>query len=136
MKRSEAVKLRAVIETAAVSLDDRTASTAEMLFPMMRYDGSLIPAGMRINWGGVLKRAAVDVWDRPENNPDNAPTCWEDISYRDGYRIIPDVITVGLAFANGEKGWWTDGLLYESLADNNVYTPAAYSANWRVVEVV
>lgn len=124
------------IEKLVAEIDDATASTVVSLYPGMKYDGSLIPAGTRINWGGVLKRAAVDVWDRLENNPDNAPTCWEDIMYRDGYRIIPDVITVGLAFENGERGWWTDGLLYESLVDNNVYTPAAYSANWRVVEVV
>lgn len=135
MKRSEAVKMRAVIEKAAASLDDATASTAETLFPTMKYDGSLIEAGTRINWNGTLKRAAVDLWDAEHNDPDHAPTRWEDIQYRDGYRIIPDVITVGLAFANGEKGWWTDGLLYESTADNNVYTPAAYREHWKVVEV-
>lgn len=135
MKRSEAVKMRAVIEKAAASLDDATASTAETLFPAMKYDGGLIEAGTRINWKGTLKRAAVDLWDAEHNDPDHAPTCWEDIQYRDGYRIIPDVITVGLAFSNGEKGWWTDGLLYESLADNNVYTPAAYREHWKVVEV-
>lgn len=135
MKRSEAAKMRAVIEKAAASLDDATASTAETLFPAMKYDGGLIRAGVRINWNGVLKRAAVDLWDRPDCSPDNAPEMWEDVLYRDGYRIIPDVITVGLAFANGEKGWWTDGLLYESLADNNVYTPAAYREHWKVVEV-
>ena len=121
------------IETLTASLDDAMASTVIPLYPKMRYDGSLIPAGTRINWNGVLKRAAVDVWDFEHNDPDHAPTCWEDVSYRDGYRIIPDVITVGLAFANGEKGWWTDGLLYESLADNNVYTPEEYAANWREV---
>lgn len=123
------------IETLTESLDDATASTVIPLYPKMRYDGSLIQAGTRINWNGVLKRAAVDVWDFEHNDPDHAPTRWEDISYRDGYRIIPDVITVGLAFANGEKGWWTDGLLYESLADNNVYTPEAYREHWKVVEV-
>lgn len=123
------------IETLTASIDDAVASTVIPLFPAMRYDGSLIRVGTRINWNGALKRAAVDLWDAEHNDPDHAPTLWEDIQYRDGYRIIPDVITVGLAFANGEKGWWTDGLLYESLADNNVYTPAAYREHWKVVEV-
>lgn len=123
------------IETLTASLDDATASTVIPLYPVMKYDGSLIEGGTRINWNGVLKRAAVDLWDAEHNDPDHAPTLWEDIQYRDGYRIIPEVITVGLAFANGEKGWWTDGLLYESLADNNVYTPAAYREHWKVVEV-
>lgn len=123
------------IDTLTASIDDATASTVIPLFPAMKYDGGLIRSGTRINWNGTLKRAAVDLWDRPDCSPDNAPEMWEDVLYRDGYRIIPDVITVGLAFANGEKGWWTDGLLYESLVDNNTYTPAAYREHWNVVEV-
>lgn len=120
------------IETLTESLDDATASTVIPLYPKMRYDGSLIPAGTRINWNGTLKRAAVDLWDAEHNDPDHAPTLWEDIQYRDGYRIIPEVITVGLAFSAGERGWWGD-VLMESIPDNNVYTPEEYAANWREV---
>ena len=122
------------IETLTASIDDATASTVIPLYGGMKYDGNLIEAGTRINWNGTLKRAAVDLWDREDNDPDHAPTLWEDIMYRDGYRIIPDVITVGLAFSNGEKGWWGDDL-YESTADNNVYTPAAWADNWKAVQM-
>ena len=132
MKRAEAIHLRSIVEQATKSLDDKTASTAVSLYPAMRYDGGLIRAGTRINWRGTLKRAAVDLWDREDNDPDHAPTLWEDIQYRDGYRIIPDVITVGLAFSAGERGWWGD-VLMESIPDNNVYTPEEYAANWREV---
>lgn len=120
------------IEILTANLDDATASTVIPLYPAMRYDGNLIKNGTRINWGGVLKRAAVDLWDAEHNDPDHAPTLWEDIQYRDGYRIIPDVITVGLAFSAGERGWWGD-VLMESIPDNNVYTPEEYAANWRKV---
>ncbi|MBO5671407.1 MAG: hypothetical protein J6S41_07645 [Clostridia bacterium] len=122
MKRSEAVKLRSAMVQASASLDDRIASEAPSMFPRMDYSGKLIRSGTRINWNGVLKRAAVDLWDTEANNPDHAPTLWEDIMYRDGYRIIPEVITVGLAFSAGERGWWGD-VLMESIPDNNVYTP-------------
>jgi hypothetical protein len=87
--------------------------------------------GTRINWNGVLKKAAVDLWDTPENNPDNAPALWEDIQYRAGHRIIPEVITVTSAFGKDETGWWGD-VLYCSLKDANVYTPEAYPAGWAV----
>lgn len=133
MKRAEALYLRAVVEQAVTSLDDKTASTVATLFPRLREDGALVRAGTKINWNGVLKRAAVDLWDRPENNPENAAGLWEDIAYRDGYRIIPEKITVGLAFSNGERGWWKD-ILHESTVDNNVYTPEEYADNWIVVE--
>ena len=133
MNRAEALRLRAIIETAAASLDDKMASTAPTLFPRLRQDGSLIKAGTRINHNGSIKRAAVDLWDTEANNPDNAPTLWEDILYRNGYRIIPDVITAGTAFALDELGWWGDKL-YKSLLSANVYTPEQYPNGWELQE--
>ena len=127
----KARKMRAAMETAAVSLDDATASTAPELFPRLKRDGSLVKAGTRICWGGTLKRAAVDLWDNAENTPDAAPTLWEDIDYRDGYRVIPSVITAGTAFAMDELGWW-GGELYKSKLAANVYTPEQYPAGWEV----
>lgn len=114
---------------AAQSLDDKDASEAVELFDGMRYDGSLIEEGTRINWFGTLKQAAVDLWDEERNNPDNAPTLWQDIAYKQGIRIIPTIITAATAFAKGEQGWWHDEV-YESLIDANVYTPEQYPAGW------
>ena len=84
MKRREAENLRYVIEQAADSLDDKTASTAATLFPGLKGNGALVKAGTRINWNGGIKRAAVDLWDTAENDPDHAGVLWEDIAYRDG----------------------------------------------------
>ena len=131
-KWTEAAKVvRATMNKAGAMLDDAQASTVVDLYPGLLADGSLIQAGTRINWRGQLKRAAVDLWDTETNNPDNAPALWEDVNYRDGYRIIPEVITAGLAFAKGEIGWWGD-VLYRSLMDANVYTPDQYAAGWEV----
>lgn len=132
MNRAEAIYLRSVVEQAVTSLDDKTASTAVSLSRKMKYDGSLIKAGTRINWKGKLKRASVDIWDTEQNNPDNAPTLWEDIAYRDGFRIIPEVITATLAFSDGECGWWEDKL-YRSKVNGNAYNPSVVPANWEEV---
>lgn len=126
-------KLRPIIEQAAQSLDDKTASEGAELFGTMRYDGSLILSGVRINWHGTVKKAAVDLWDTESSNPDNAPTLWADIAYREGIRIIPDTITVTTQFAKGERGWLHDEV-YESLIDANVWTPDAYPAGWQLIE--
>ena len=132
MKPQERARvLRAMIEKAVVSLDDKDASQAPELFEKMLYNGRLISYGTRINWNGVLKIAAVDLWDTEENNPDNAPTLWGDIEYRDGIRIISEVITAEKAFALGEKGWWQESV-YESLINANVYTPEQYPAGWKL----
>lgn len=118
---------------ASASLDDKIASETPELFGKLNQNGELVKAGTRVNWNGVLKRAAVDLWDTAENNPDNAPTLWEDIAYKDGIRIIPETITAGLAFSKDELGWWND-ILYVSLIDSNVWTPDAYPAGWSVSE--
>ena len=130
--KQEAQTIRGFIETAADGLDDAAASQMALLFPGLKGDGSLVKSGIRINWNGVVKRAAVDLWDTETNNPDNAPTLWENLAYIDGIRIIPEVITAGTAFSKGEQGWW-NGALYESQADNNVWTPDAYPAYWEEV---
>lgn len=75
----------------------------------------------------------MDLWDTAESNPSNAPDLWEDIAYKAGYRIIPETITAGLAFAQEECGWWQD-TLYRSKINDNVWTPAAYPDGWALVE--
>lgn len=132
MTRKEALRLRAIVEQAAASLLDKEASEGAALFPRLKQDGALVKAGTRINWNGILKRAAVDLWDTEANNPDNAPTLWEDIAYRDGFRVIPQTITAGTAFALDECGWWGD-TLYRSTISANVWTPEQYSAGWEAV---
>ena len=133
-------RLHSVIDAARKMVDDKTASIAPELFDLMTYEerepGAEIPlikVGTRINWNGTLKRAAVDLWDTKENNPDNAPTLWEDINYRAGHRIIPEVITAGVVFTKGETGWWRE-VLKRSTIDNNVWTPDAYPEGWEDAE--
>lgn len=126
-------QLRALIEQAATFLSDADASKGVELFPGLKGDGSLVSHGTRITFNGKLYRAAVDLWDTAENTPDTAPTLWEELLYRDGIRIIPETITVGLAFSSGELGWWGDEL-YRSKVDSNVYTPDEYAQNWEKVE--
>ena len=129
-----AYELRAMIEKAAgAGLDDKDGSAAVELYPVLAGGGELVSAGTRINWKGVLKRAAVDLWDTAENTPEAAPTLWEDVPYKNGVRIIPETITAGLAFAKDVLGYWGDDL-YKSLIDNNVWTPEAYPAGWKKVE--
>lgn len=139
MTREEALKFRSIVEQAVAFLDDKTASAASTLFPKLKQvsPGSseeipLVKAGTRISWNGTIKKATVDLWDTKENNPDNAPTLWEDLDYKDGYRIIPETITVTTAFAKDELGWW-DGVLYLSLLNANVYTPKQYPDGWEKV---
>ena len=134
MTREEAEKFIEAIKAVRENTDDKNASRGVALYPTLKADNSLIKSGTRINHNGVLFKAAVDLWDREENAPENAPTLWEEIQYHEGIRIIPEVITAAGAFALGELGYWkADGKTYKSLIEANVYTPAAYPAGWEVV---
>ena len=132
---TRARQLRKMIEALAVNLSDADASTSAELFPRLKQDGSLVAAGTRINWGGTIKRAAVDLWDTAENNPDNASDLWENLAYRDGIRIIPETITAGTAFSKDELGWWGDVLYKSILPSANVWTPEQYPDGWEEVTV-
>ena len=129
MTRSEAQKLIADIVKLREAATDAQASLTVSVYPTLKQDGSLIKSGTRINHNSMIIRAAVDLYDTETNSPENAPTLWETLNYKEGYRIIPEVITVGTAFSKGELGWWNDEL-YESLVDSNVYTPDQYAPNW------
>lgn len=133
ISRAKAMKIRSLAMESAVEMDDVSASSLPEMFPKLKHDGTLVAAGTRINWNGSLKKAAVDLWDTAENNPDNAPALWEDISYVNGYRAIPEVITATTAFAKGEKGVWKDAV-YESLHDANVWNPEQFAAGWKKIE--
>ena len=129
---AEAYQLRAAMSTAAEDMTDATASKCAALFPTLKGDGSLVKAGTRINWKGKVIRAAVDLWDTEQNDPDHAPTLWSELEYRDGIRVIPETIDVTTQFHEGELGWWGD-VLYRSKVNGNVYTPEQYAANWELV---
>lgn len=134
MTREEAEKFIEAIKAVRENTDDKNASRGVALYPTLKADNSLIKAGTRINHNGVLYKAAVDLWDREENSPENAPTLWEEIQYYEGVRIIPEVITAAGAFAKDELGYWkADGKVYKSLIEANVYTPAAYPQGWEVI---
>lgn len=136
MRRSEAWAIRKSVELGSAALPDAEASLEPTLTRKMRYDGKLIEAGTRIQWGEGLKRAAVALWDTEANNPENAPSLWEDVAYYKGYRMIPEVITATLAFSNGEIGYWPqDGKFYESQRNGNTWPPSIDPDNWEVVEV-
>ena len=134
LTESEVSRMLIVQQINNLIVDDATASRMVDYYPTLKQDGNLITVNTRINWNGKLKRAAVDLWDTEANNPDNAPTLWEDIEYRDGIRVIPTSIPSTDAFKKGDLGWWGDNL-YQSIYDgDNVWTPEQYPAAWEKIE--
>lgn len=68
MKRSEALRLREIIEEAVQSLDDETALEAIVLFPEVTDDKPL-KKGKRYKHEGKLKKAKKDKKPHEHKNP-------------------------------------------------------------------
>ncbi len=132
MKRSEVLAFIEAVKGLREAIDDKQASSFANIYPTLKNSGVLIPMGARINHNGIIMRSRVDLWDTTENDPINAPSLWEAIEYKDGYRNILQTITAENAFYKGEKAWWNN-VLYESTLDNNVWTPDQYVAGWNKV---
>lgn len=135
LTESEVSRLLIAQQINNLTVDDATASRMVEFYPTLKQDGSLIKANSRINWNGQLKRAAVDLWDTEANNPDNAPTLWEDIEYRDGIRVIPTAIPATDPFKFGDYGWWGDDLYQSTYDGDNVWTPEGYPAAWSKINL-
>ena len=129
----EARAWRAQLEKALPAVPDKDASGCVDIYPTLKQSGGLIKAGTRINWGGWLKQATVDLWDTEANDPDHAPDLWVKILYKDGVRVIPDVISAAEAFGKDELGWW-GGAIYKSKIPANVHTPEQYPDGWELQE--
>lgn len=97
------------------------------------WDGHLIPASTRLRWGTRLVAAMNDLWAYSENNPDNAPSLWEEIAYLDGYRVLYGPISASNPVQPGEM-CWEDGKLYKCVYHVAcTYRPSEYKAAWEEV---
>ena len=135
MTREEAQAFVSALVAMREDASDKQASLAVPLYPALKQSGALIKAGTRINWGGTLKRAAADLWDTEENNPDNAPALWQEIEYRNGIRVIPAAIPATDPFKLGDYGWWGNDLYQSAYDGDNVWTPEGYPAAWQKINL-
>lgn len=77
MKRSEALRLREIIEEAVQSLDDDTAMEAIVLFPEVTDDTEVVK-GKKYRHNGKLKKAKKDKKKKEKKNFDD-PDDWEEV---------------------------------------------------------
>jgi len=112
---------------------DRERSEALLLHDVWRA-GCHYEAGEIICHGELLYKCLIAHDSQADWIPSASPSLWAQVMYREGVRVIPEVIESTGAFEKDERGWWGDEL-YKSLIDANVWTPAAYPEAWEAVQV-
>lgn len=127
-----ATKLRPLIERAAQSLADADALEAVTLFPLWKPKVEY-KAGQKVQDKGILYTVLQDHTSRDGWAPDIVPSLFAKVLIP-----VPDIIpeweqpSSTNPYMKGDKVRF-EGNVYESLIDNNVWSPSAYPAGWKKV---
>lgn len=133
--QDKARHLRPLIERAAVSLPDEDALEAVELFKAWAAD-TAYAADERIRYDGKLYRCVQAHTSQSEWTPDATPALWTEVALPGEIPVWRQPTGAQDAYMTGDKVHYptADDPVYESLIDNNVYSPEAYPAGWAVVE--
>lgn len=132
----KARKLRKIIESMTVNLDDTAALDSVELFPTWDGNGTAYAVGDRVRYNGTLYKVLQAHTSQETWTPEAAPSLFARVLIPD-----PQVIPVWVQpdstnpYMIGDKVYYPDenGLIYESVIDNNVWSPDAYPAGWAIV---
>ena len=131
--------LRATIENLALSLDDTEAAQNAELFPSWNSNGVIYTAGQRVQYEGILYKVLIDHASQPAWTPEDAPSLFAKV-------LIPDPGVIPVweqpdstnPYMIGDRVHYPgeNDPVYESLIDNNVWSPGDYPAGWQEVSEV
>ena len=128
-----AYQLRAAIEVAAESFTDDVAIEYPELIPAWKTDADYA-IDQRVSYEGIVYKCLQAHTSQADWTPTTASSLWTKV-------LIPDSDTIPEweqpdsenGYSKGDKVTY-NGTVYESLIDNNVWSPDAYPAGWQIVE--
>lgn len=134
MKRSELLKLRELIEKASASLDDSDALDAPALFPAWA-SGKAYALNDRVRYGEKLYKCVQAHTSQSDWTPDATPALWTEVAKPGEIPVWKQPTGAQDAYMTGDKVWYPDRdtTVYESLIDNNTWSPEAYPQGWQAI---
>lgn len=125
-------KMRSYIEKSAQNLDDADALEMPTMFPKWS-PGTTYAKGTRVRYNEILYTVLSDHTSQPDWTPEAAPSLFAKVLIPDE-NVIPEWEQPGSTnpYMKGDKVMY-NGNTYESLIDNNVWSPDAYPAGWKLV---
>ena len=118
----------------AETLSDAQALQVPMLFDEFDGNGVAYEVGKRIMFEGVLYKVIQAHTSQADWTPTNAPSLFAKVINETIDGSIPEFEQPDSTnpYMKGDKVIF-NGKVYESLIDNNVYSPEAYPAGWKEV---
>ncbi len=135
MKRSELLKIRAMIEKASASLDDTDALDVPALFPAWA-SGKAYTIDDRVRYGEKLYKCVQAHTSQSDWTPPAVPALWTEVAKPGEIPVWKQPTGAQDAYMTGDKVWYPaeNTTVYESTIDNNVWSPTDYPQGWKVVE--
>lgn len=135
LTREKALRLRALIEKAVVSLDDEDALEAVELFESW-VPGTEYVVDKRLRYKGKLYKVVQAHTSQDDWTPDITPALYTEVAEPGTIPVWKQPTGAQDAYNIGDKVHYpTEGdPVYESTVDNNVWSPEAYPQGWKLVE--
>lgn len=127
MKRSHALKLRAMIEKASASLDDTDALDAVELFPVWQTDATYA-VGVRVRYGEKLYKCVQAHTSQAQWTPDVTPALWTEVAEPGEIPVWKQPTGAQDAYMIGDRVYYPNkgDTVYQSTIDYNTYSPVTY----------
>ena len=132
----DARHLRSVIEQLSVNLDDEQALETVELFPAWKADATY-STGDRVRYNDVLYKVLQAHTSQADWTPDTAVSLFAKVLIPSKDIPVWEQPTSTNAYMTGDRVYYPTAQddVYESLIDNNVWSPTAYPQGWKVIEV-
>ena len=134
--RAEQVVYNRAAMFAAVSFTDEQALQVPDLYDKWSGDSMQYKMGVRVNYEGTLYKVLQDHTSQPDWTPDTAPSLFAKVLVADP-EVIPEWEQPDSTNGYAKGDWVThNGIIWESLVDNNVWEPGAVGTEslWKEVE--
>lgn len=131
---SEAANFRATVDALIQSMTDKEAVTSQVLFPNWQ-SGKSYALDERIRYGGKLYKVLQAHTSQDDWTPDVAVSLFACLLIDEESGTIPEWVQPDSTngYSAGDKVTY-NGVVYTSLIDNNVWSPADYPAGWQLVK--
>lgn len=135
IKAEDAPEFRSTVDAIINTLTDEQAISAVVLFPVWQANVEY-KTGDRVRYDGKLYKVIQDHNSQPDWTPVNASSLFASLltDEEQPENILPWVQPDSTnAYSIGDKVIFEEKI-YESLVDNNVWSPVDYPAGWQLVQ--
>ena len=132
--KAQLLKTRRNIHLASASLNDEAAlETPELFAPWVVGSAYLVTE--RVRYNGQLYRCVQAHTSQEGWEPPVTPALWAAVAEPGEIPVWRQPTGAQDAYNTGDKVYYPDrdGPIYESLIDNNVWSPESYPAGWKEI---